>query len=39
MLKKILISFLGLIILSVVGILLYNHVKHKPVHGLSLIHI
>ncbi|OTN88397.1 hypothetical protein A5819_000878 [Enterococcus sp. 7E2_DIV0204] len=37
MLKKILISFLGLIILSVVGILLYNHVKHKPVHGIIVL--
>lgn len=37
MLKKILISFLGLIILSVGGILLYNHVKHKPVYGIIVL--
>lgn len=37
MLKKILISFLGLIILSVGGISLYNHVKHKPVYGILVL--
>lgn len=37
MLKKILISILSLIVLSIGGLFLYNNFKHKPVYGIILL--
>lgn len=34
MLKKILISILSLSVLTIGGLVLYNHVRHKPVYGI-----
>lgn len=37
MLKKILISILSLIVLSIGGLFLYNNFKHKPVYGIIIL--